>query len=88
MIRARKVAAIAAAALSLACFSAHAQQYPTKPVRVIIPFPPGGPTDIMGRFTADTLTKTYGQTTAPAPAATSAWKCARSRRRTVTPSAS
>jgi tripartite-type tricarboxylate transporter receptor subunit TctC len=28
---------------------------------VIIPFPPGGPTDIMGRFTADTLTKTYGQ---------------------------
>ncbi|HEV7802747.1 MAG TPA: tripartite tricarboxylate transporter substrate binding protein [Burkholderiales bacterium] len=61
MIRARKVAAIAAAALSLACFSAHAQQYPTKPVRVIIPFPPGGPTDIMGRFTADTLTKTYGQ---------------------------
>jgi tripartite-type tricarboxylate transporter receptor subunit TctC len=61
MIRARKVAAIAAAALSVACFSAHAQQYPTKPVRVIIPFPPGGPTDIMGRFTADTLTKTYGQ---------------------------
>ena len=40
--------------------SAQAQQYPTKPVRVIIPFPPGGPTDIIGRMVADILTKTYG----------------------------
>jgi tripartite-type tricarboxylate transporter receptor subunit TctC len=29
-------------------------------VRVIIPFPPGGPTDIIGRLVADTLTKAYG----------------------------
>jgi tripartite-type tricarboxylate transporter receptor subunit TctC len=42
------------------CLSAHAQQYPTKPVRVIIPFPPGGPTDIIGRMVGDILTKTYG----------------------------
>lgn len=38
----------------------HAQQYPVKPVRVIIPFPPGGPTDIIGRMAADVLTKAYG----------------------------
>ena len=38
----------------------YAQQYPTKPVRFIIPFPPGGPTDIIGRMAADILTKTYG----------------------------
>ena len=51
--------AVAATAM-LACFLAQAQQYPTKPVRVIIPFPPGGPTDIIGRLVADTLTKAYG----------------------------
>jgi tripartite-type tricarboxylate transporter receptor subunit TctC len=53
-------ATAAVAALSALCNPATAQQYPTKPVRVIIPFPPGGPTDIMGRFAADTLTKAYG----------------------------
>jgi len=36
------------------------QQYPTKTVRFIIPFPPGGPTDIMGRIAADILTKSTG----------------------------
>ena len=56
----RTPAAIAAALLTLGCISAQAQQYPGKPVRIIIPFPPGGPTDIMGRFAADTLTKAYG----------------------------
>lgn len=39
----------------------HAQNWPTKPVRFIIPFPPGGPTDIMGRMAADILSKAYGQ---------------------------
>ena len=37
------------------------QSYPGKPVRFIIPFPPGGPTDIMGRLAADTLSKAFGQ---------------------------
>ncbi len=55
----KTMAAAAAAALLCTC-AAHAQQWPTKPVRVIIPFPPGGPTDIMGRFAAETLTKAYG----------------------------
>ncbi len=40
---------------------AAAQQYPAKAVRFIIPFPPGGPTDIMGRLAADILSKSTGQ---------------------------
>jgi len=54
--RSLAVAAITAAG----CISVHAQQYPSKPVRFIIPFPPGGPTDIIGRMAADILTKAYG----------------------------
>ena len=50
----------AAAIAALLLNPAHAQQYPAKPVRVIIPFPPGGPTDIIGRMVADLLTKAYG----------------------------
>jgi tripartite-type tricarboxylate transporter receptor subunit TctC len=60
MLKPRALKAVVAAVMTCACFPAHAQQYPTKPVRMIIPFPPGGPTDIMGRFAADTLTKAYG----------------------------
>jgi tripartite-type tricarboxylate transporter receptor subunit TctC len=37
-----------------------AQAYPAKPVRMIIPFPPGGPTDLMGRMAADRLSKGLG----------------------------
>ncbi len=35
--------------------------YPTRPVRYIIPFPPGGSTDPMGRFVATKLTERWGQ---------------------------
>jgi tripartite-type tricarboxylate transporter receptor subunit TctC len=38
-----------------------AQTYPAKPVRVIVPFPPGGPADVMGRIYADKLTSMWGQ---------------------------
>ena len=51
---------IAGSIAALSCVAAQAQQYPSKPVRVIIPFPPGGPTDIIGRMAADILTKAYG----------------------------
>ncbi|MCX7152524.1 MAG: tripartite tricarboxylate transporter substrate binding protein [Proteobacteria bacterium] len=35
--------------------------YPTKPVRWIVPFPPGGATDLLGRFVAQRLSETWGQ---------------------------
>jgi tripartite-type tricarboxylate transporter receptor subunit TctC len=41
--------------------SALAQSWPAKPVTLIIPFPPGGSTDIIGRIAADGLQKALGQ---------------------------
>ena len=52
---------IAAAALSLASAAAAAQTYPAKPVRVVIPWPPGGSNDVVGRIVAQKLSETMGQ---------------------------
>jgi tripartite-type tricarboxylate transporter receptor subunit TctC len=49
------------AALALFGGAAFAQQYPTKPVRIIVAFTPGSATDILARLTADSLTKSMGQ---------------------------
>jgi tripartite-type tricarboxylate transporter receptor subunit TctC len=50
-----------------------AQSYPIKPIRLILPFPPGGPTDITGRVVAQKLGELLGQTVIPdnRPGATS-----------------
>jgi tripartite-type tricarboxylate transporter receptor subunit TctC len=40
---------------------AFAQTYPSKPIRLILPFPPGGPSDILGRALAQKLTEQMGQ---------------------------
>ncbi len=47
--------------LALLWANAHGQPYPAKPLTLIIPFPPGGSTDIVGRITADALAKELGQ---------------------------
>jgi tripartite-type tricarboxylate transporter receptor subunit TctC len=41
--------------------NALAQQWPQKPIKVIVPFPPGGVTDSLARITADWLTPRLGQ---------------------------
>lgn len=47
--------------LALVCSGAFAQGYPSKSVRIIVPFAPGGATDIVTRIVAQKLTEVWGQ---------------------------
>jgi tripartite-type tricarboxylate transporter receptor subunit TctC len=51
---------LAALALFGACL-AHAQPWPTKPVKIIVPFPAGGPTDVLTRVLGEKLSQALGQ---------------------------
>ena len=55
------VAIIAIAAMSGAPLFVQAQSYPAKPVRVVIPWPPGGSNDIVGRLVLQKMGESLGQ---------------------------
>ena len=57
----RLSAAVCLAALVGAAVPAAAQQWPTAPVTMIIPFAAGGPTDVLGRIVGERMGKAFGQ---------------------------
>jgi tripartite-type tricarboxylate transporter receptor subunit TctC len=50
-----------ALAVALGCAGAAAQSYPSKPIRLVVPYPPGGPLDIMARAIGQKLTEAWRQ---------------------------
>ena len=63
--QARRIVGAIAAILLAAPGLVAAQAYPSKPLRIIIPFPPGGATDIGGRYIAQKLGEAFGQQAVP-----------------------
>ena len=48
--------------VSLTTAAAQAQNFPSKTIKIVVPYPAGGPTDLVGRTVADALTKALKKT--------------------------
>lgn len=53
---------LAVAALAVACGQAAAQTYPTRPIMMVVPYPAGGPSDVVARIVAEGMGRALGQT--------------------------
>src|SRR5258706_2444920 len=60
-LRLLSLAALAAALLPWPVSAQTADAWPSRPIRFILPFPPGGGTDILGRIIAERLSVSLGQ---------------------------
>ena len=56
-----RILALAAAGITCLATPALAQDYPTRPVKLVVPFPPGGSVDMVGRLVGQKLSETMGQ---------------------------
>jgi tripartite-type tricarboxylate transporter receptor subunit TctC len=56
-----RILGFAAALFALAATGAHAQDYPTRPVRILVPYAPGGISDIAARIVGAKLTEAFGR---------------------------
>ncbi len=57
----RKLVLATAVLIGFAAASADAQDYPDRPVKIIVPTPPGGPVDVIARLTANSLQNSLGK---------------------------
>lgn len=57
----RSLKLMAGLALAAICGATAAQNYPAKTVRMVVGYPPGGPTDVLARIVSQKLTQTWGQ---------------------------
>jgi len=62
MFRAHHLAVLALLGMAALAGPALAQNFPSRPIRIVIAFPPGGPTDLVGRLMADKMKDSLGQT--------------------------
>jgi tripartite-type tricarboxylate transporter receptor subunit TctC len=53
--------AVTTSVLASAQIAGAEDAYPSRPIRMIVPFPPGGPTDVMGRLISQALSDHLGQ---------------------------
>lgn len=61
MLNLKRSMALWLACLAIAPVTVHAQSFPIKPVRMVVAFAPGGPTDVLARLVATGMTKALGQ---------------------------